>query len=133
MAEVPHSLRYAMPGGYGVVSLVYVSRMLKMKLGAGLEVALYLMSQTDYGGMCMAKNTDIAKELGMTSTYVCTLIGRLHRAGVLHKVGPRTVFMNPAFLFRGSPKDQHRALEIWSQYRREVMHQENTEFKEDAA
>jgi Mn-dependent DtxR family transcriptional regulator len=101
--------------------------MLKMKLGAGLEVALYLMSQSDYGGMCMAKNGDVAKELGISPTYVSTLIWKLHRAGVLHKVGPRTVFMNPAFLFRGSAQEQHRALERWSVYRRELMVKENTE------
>lgn len=115
------------------MSLVYVSRMLKMKLGAGLEVALYLMSQSDYGGMCMAKNSEVAKELGMTATYVCTLIGRLHHKGVLHKVGPRTVFLNPAFLFRGSAQEQHRALERWSKYRRDLMQQENAEPREDAA
>jgi len=113
--------RYAMPGGYGVVSLVYISRMLEMKLGSGLEVALHLMSKADYGGLCMEKNEDIAKALGMTKTYVSTLIGNLHRKGVLHRVGPRTVFMNPAFFFRGTPQDQEKALCRWAIYRRSLI------------
>ncbi len=41
------------------------------------------------------------------------MLGRLVKVNFLHRTGPRLVTINPLWCFRGSPEDQHAAVEAW--------------------
>jgi hypothetical protein len=64
--------------------------------------------------MVFCSNKEYAEELGIRSSRVSTLIGLLAEKKFIHRVGPKTVMVNPGWCFRGTPAEQHTALELWA-------------------
>jgi hypothetical protein len=63
---------------------------------------------------------DLATELEVDPSRISRMINLLEKACVVQRIGNRqsgTVLINPAFYFRGSAKDQHKALEMWAAHR----------------
>ena len=94
-------------------------------LDVGIPVeGIYLLSKiiaAGVGYLVNKSNEEYASELGISKPRVSMLIGKLHDAGVLHRVGPRAVFINPGYLFRGTPEAQNRAVEEWCKLRMERL------------
>jgi hypothetical protein len=113
--------RYVFPGGFAFVGLVYLSKLRQVKMPAdGYRLALLLMEKAGYGGISTSPFGEMAAELDVWPSRVSSLIARLELLGVVQKIGGRkscTVLINPTFCFRGSPAEQHKALEMWAQHR----------------
>lgn len=114
--------RYTFPGGFAFVGLVYISKLSDLELPAdGFRLALKIMASANFGGLCNKSNDAFAKEIGISKHRISTLIHKLHDAGVIHRLGPRTVVCNPVFLWQGSAKDQQKAISAWSELRRPTL------------
>ncbi len=112
------SVRYAFPGGWAIVGLICLNRISDIKLPAdGYRLAMKIMGASSYGGHVHKSNEDFAEELGVDKTRVSRLIGKLHSAGLVHRIGPKAVFINPGYYFRGTAEAQHQALEEWNKLR----------------
>ncbi len=77
-----------------------------------------IMASANFGGLVNKSNEEYAREIGIDKSRVSRLIGKLHDAGVIHRIGPRSIFINPAYLFRGNAKAQNEAVKQWSELRR---------------
>ena len=97
------------------MGLVYISKLRKLKLpAAGYELAMLLMEHGGYAGLVTRTNKELAEELGASTTRISALKCKLERAGILFRLGPKTVFLNPVFYWRGSAVEQNRAVQRWS-------------------
>lgn len=113
--------RYIFPGGFAFVSLVYLSKLRQVKLPAdGYRLALLLMENAGYGGISTKPFGELAAALDVWPSRVSSLVNKLEALGVVQKIGGRksgTILINPGFCFRGSPVEQHKALELWAEHR----------------
>jgi hypothetical protein len=113
--------KFVFPGGFAFVGLVYISKLRNVKLSAdGYRLALLLMEESGYCGICAKPYKDIAAMLGVLPSRISRLLAMLEKVGVAQRIGNRqsgTVMVNPAFCFRGSAKEQHKALEMWAAQR----------------
>ena len=113
--------KFCFPGGFAFVGLVYISKLRTVKLSAdGYRLALLLMEQSGYGGICAKPYNQLAEMLSVHPSRISRLLTALEKVGVAQRIGNRqsgTVMVNPAFCFRGSAKEQHKALEMWAEHR----------------
>lgn len=111
--------KFVMPGGYAIVALVFFSKLAELKISAdAYRLCARIMASANFGGLVNKSNEEYAREIGIDKSRVSRLIGKLHDAGVIHRIGPRSIFINPAYLFRGNAKAQNEAVKQWSELRR---------------
>lgn len=107
--------RYCFPGGFAFVGLVYITKLRSVKLPAdGYRLALLVMEKAGYGGICKAKHAELAELLTVSRPRVSKLVSVLEKACVVQRVGTGCLLVNPTFCFRGTPTEQHKALEMWA-------------------
>lgn len=103
------------------MGLVYISKLRQVKLPAdGYRLALLFMESAGYAGISTKPFTEIAETLGVWPSRISTLVSALEKVGVVQKLGGQkssNVLVNPAFCFRGSPAEQHKAIEMWAAHR----------------
>ena len=110
--------RFIMPSGFAVASNDLFNRLGELSLPAdGYRLLLKIMAASPYGGHVHKANEEYAEEMGVQKTRISALIRKLHDAGIVHRIGPQTVFINPGYFFRGRPEQQHQALEEWMRLR----------------
>jgi hypothetical protein len=110
--------KFAMPGGYAIVSLLFFSKLAELKISAdAYRLCARIMASANYGGLVNKSNDEYAAEIGVDKSRISRLIWKLHDAGVIHRIGPRSIFINPAYLFRGTARDQNEAVKRWSELR----------------
>lgn len=111
--------RYTFPGGYGYMGLVDATKLSQADLSAlGFRLIWLIISKMNYGGLCNCPNSVYARELGTTPDAISRQIRKLHDLAILHRIGPRAVFMSPLFFFRGTADAQRTAIEQWAELRR---------------
>lgn len=110
--------KYCFPGGFAFVGLVYITRLLDARVPAdGYRLALLLMREAGYAGICSRPFGELAQLLGVHRSRISRLLTALEKEAVCQRIGGSAVLVNPTFCFRGSPKEQHKALEMWAQHR----------------
>jgi hypothetical protein len=110
--------KYLITGGYAIVALVFFSKLAELKLPAdAYRLCARIMASANFGGMVNKPNDEYAEEIGIDKTRVSRLIGVLHNKGVIHRIGPKTIFINPAYLFRGTVEAQKQACAEWQKLR----------------
>lgn len=115
---ISKSGKYIMPGGFAVVALVFFSKLAELDVPKdALKLCARIMASSSFGGLVNKPNEEYAKELGVDKSRISRLIWKLHDVGVLHRIGPRTVFINPAYFFRGTAKAQNEAVKQWAELR----------------
>jgi hypothetical protein len=106
--------RYNFPGGFAFVGLVYITKLREVKLPAdGYRLALLVMEKAGYAGICSIKQRELAKLLSLSRPRITKLISVLEKQTVVQRIGTGCLLVNPTFCFRGTPAEQHKALELW--------------------
>jgi hypothetical protein len=106
--------KFIMEGGYGIVALVFFSKLAELKLSPdAYRLCARVMASANFGGLVNKTNEEYAQELLIHKNRVSALMGKLHKVGVIHRIGPRTVFINPNYFFRGTAKAQNEAVKEW--------------------
>lgn len=114
VAEEKSGYRLHMPGGHGVIGLTYTQKLRKLGLPAtGHELVWFFIENAAFSGLVTIPNPTIAAELGCSASRISDLKSRLEKAGLLLRLGPRTVFLNPAYFWRGKAYEQNKAVEKW--------------------
>lgn len=110
--------KFVMPGGYAIVALVFFSKLAELKISAdAYRLCARIMASANFGGLVNKPNDEYAQEIGVDKSRVSRLIWQLHDAGVIHRIGPRSIFINPAYLFRGTARAQNEAVKQWLELR----------------
>jgi hypothetical protein len=111
--------KFVFPGGFAFVGLVYISKLRNVKLPAdGYRLALLLMEEGGYVGIYTKPYKHLAVSLGVSAPRISKLLKQLEDVGVAKRIGGErsgSIMINPAFCFRGSAKEQGRALELWAE------------------
>jgi hypothetical protein len=107
--------RYLFQGGYIVMGALNITRLVKSKVGHnGIRLALVMAARmSPKTGLVHCSNSEYAAELEVSSDEISRVIGRLAKVKFLHRTGPRLVTINPIWCFRGTPEQQHEAVEEW--------------------
>ena len=110
--------KFVMPGGYAIVALVFFSKLAELKISAdAYRLCARIMASANFGGLVNKPNDEYAQEIGVDKSRVSRLIWQQHDAGVIHRIGPRSIFINPAYLFRGTARAQNEAVKQWLELR----------------
>ena len=100
------------------MALVFFSKLAELRMSPdAYRLCARVMASANFGGLVNKPNSDYADELGIHKNRVSALMKKLHNAGVLHRIGPRSVFINPAYFFRGTAKAQNEAVKQWQELR----------------
>ncbi len=106
--------KFIMEGGYGIVALVFFSKLAELRMSPdAYRLCARIMASANFGGIVNKTNDEYAAELLIHKNRVSSLMGKLHKAGVIHRIGPRTVFINPGYFFRGNASAQNEAVKQW--------------------
>ena len=107
--------RYLFQGGYVVVGALNITRLVKARVGYnGLALALVMVARmSPKTGLVHCSNAEYASELDLSKRQICRCISKLEKVKFLHRTDTRLVTINPLWCFRGSPEDQHAAVEAW--------------------
>jgi hypothetical protein len=110
--------KFLIEGGYAIVALVFFSKLAELRLPAdAYRLAARIMASANFGGMVNKSNAEYAAELCLDRSRISRLVGKLHDAGVIHRLGPKTIFINPGYFFRGTPQAQRQAVAEWQRLR----------------
>lgn len=113
--------KFVFPGGFAFVGMSYITKLAELKLPAdAYRLALHLMKETGYVGIYTKPFKTLADFLGVDPPRISRLLSILEKATVVQRLGNHkggTIMLNPVFCFRGSVKEQHRAIELWNENR----------------
>lgn len=105
-------------GGYCFMALVYITRLIDLKLPAdGYRLALLLMRESGYAGIVAKSYKDLAAMMAIRPSRFSSLVAVLERNGVAQRLGARkgaNILMCPYFCWRGKASEQHKAIELWN-------------------
>lgn len=82
----------------------------------GYRLALLLIEESGYAGMCTKPYHELADMLDVHPSRISRLLAMLEAQGVAQRVGNRksgTIMVNPTFAWQGSAREQNRAVEKW--------------------
>lgn len=114
--------KFMFPGGFAMVGLSLFGKLAEVKMVQdGHRLIANMMASSPYGNYVNKSNEQYAKDLGFDKHRVSRMVGKLHEAGIIHRIGPSTVLINPSYFFRGTPEEQERTIEEWSKLRRSLM------------
>jgi hypothetical protein len=112
--------KHVFPGGWVFVGVVYITKLFDVRLSAdGYRLALLLMREAGWEGVCDKPFAELARMMNVHPPRLSKLMGDLERVRIVYRVGGKrshAVLLNPAFCWRGSAEEQHRALEAWAKY-----------------
>jgi hypothetical protein len=114
-SEMEDSGLPCMPGGTIVVGNDAIVKLATSDLPHnGIRLALVMAARmSPKTGLVHCSNSEYAAELEVSSDEISRVIGRLAKVKFLHRTGPRLVTINPIWCFRGTPEQQHEAVEEW--------------------
>lgn len=98
------------------MSLVNITKIVNLRLTAdGYRLALLIAAKVvPVSGLCHCSNADFAAALGIGKSQVSRIIQHLCREGIVYRMNPRVVMVNPAWCFQGNPAEHSRAIQEWS-------------------
>jgi DNA-binding transcriptional ArsR family regulator len=112
--------RYGFVGGYCLMGLLNITKLRKIKMsGTGKDLALLVVEEASYSGVCDKTYSQLAEELGVHKSQVTRLVSVLERNGIVYRMGGRkstALLVNPSFAFRGTPAEHQTALRRWAEY-----------------
>jgi hypothetical protein len=112
--------RYGFVGGYCLMGLLNITKLRKIKMsGTGKDLALLVVEEASYSGVCDKTYSQLAGELGVHRSQITRLVTILEKNGIIYRLGGRkstALLVNPSFAFRGSPSEHQTALKRWAEY-----------------
>ena len=112
--------RYGFVGGYCLMGLLNITKLRKIKMsGTGKDLALLIVEEASYSGVCDKTYSQLADELGVHRSQVTRLVAILEQHGIVYRLGGRkstALLVNPSFAFRGNPTEHQTAMKRWAEY-----------------
>lgn len=100
-----------------VIFMAFIRRLLVLRISGDTRLVIDWICLKIKKGNSIANviQSDIAADCGMSRTNVCTVLTRLEKLEIVLRGRRGSIYLNPRYLFHGTPAAQREAIKEWDQ------------------